>query len=282
MVSTDMAFIDLHPIRMWFQTHIRETGWDWIVHLIGSALILVAGIWASRWIARFLRRILDRAGSQPIVASFVTNLAKACFIVCVIAAALLHLGIPVTPVVTILGAAGLAVGLALQGTLSNLASGVLLAILRPFNVGDTIELQNFTGKVEAVHIFQTRLVTPDNRLIIMPNSLLTNQPLVNHTFKGTRRLDLVIDAAYGEDIFRVKTTLEEIVHAHPLVLQDPAPAIGVLALTPNSIQFAVRPWVRASDLPNAQFQLLEQIKTRFDAEGIESPLPQPVVRPPNK
>lgn len=282
MVSAVMAFIDLHPIRMWFQTHIQETGWDWIVHLIGSALILVAGIWASRWIARFLRRILDRAGSQPIVASFVTNLAKAGFIVCVIAAALLHLGIPVTPVVTILGAAGLAVGLALQGTLSNLASGVLLAILRPFNVGDTIEIQNFTGKVEAVHIFQTRLVTPDNRLIIMPNSLLTNQPLVNHTFKGTRRLDLVIDAAYGEDIFRVKTTLEEIVHAHPLVLQDPAPAIGVLALTPNSIQFAVRPWVRASDLPNAQFQLLEQIKTCFDAEGIESPLPQPVVRPPNK
>jgi len=277
MDSALLAFIDLHPLRMWFQTHIQETGWELAVHLLGSALILVAGVWASRWIARFLRRILDRAGSQPIVASFVTNLAKAGFIVCVIAAALLHLGIPVTPVVTILGAAGLAVGLALQGTLSNLASGVLLAILRPFNVGDTIEVQNFAGKVEAVHIFQTRIVTQDNRLIIMPNSILTNQPLINHTFKGTRRLDLVIDAGYGEDIFLVKTVLEEIVQSHPLVLKEPSPAIGVIALAPNSVQFAVRPWIKAGDLLSAQFQLLEQIKTRFDTEGIEIPLPQQMI-----
>lgn len=278
MVFAAMNFNDLLPLSTWFQTHIQETSWEWVVHLTGSAIILVAGIWASRWIARFLRRILDRAGSQPIVASFVTNLAKAGFIVCVIAAALLHLGIPVTPVVTILGAAGLAVGLALQGTLSNLASGVLLAILRPFNVGDFIEIQNFSGKVEAVHIFQTRIVTQDNRLIIMPNSLLTNQPLVNHTFKGTRRVDLVIDAGYGEDVPRVKAILREIVDTHPLVLKEPEPVIGVLTLAANSVQYAVRAWVGAGDLITAQFELLEQIKLRFDAEGIEIPYPQRVIR----
>lgn len=278
MNSAVLAFINLHPLRMWFQTHIQETGWQWIIHLIGSALILAAGIWASRWIARFLRRLLDRAGSQPIVASFVTNLAKAGFIVCVIAAALLHLGIPVTPVVTILGAAGLAVGLALQGTLSNLASGVLLAILRPFNVGDYIEIQGLAGQVEAMHIFQTRLVTQDNRLIIMPNSLLTNQPLINYTFRRIRRVDLIIDAGYSEDIPRVKAILREIVDTHPLVLKEPEPVIGVLALAANSVQYAVRPWVRAGDFVPAQFQLLEQVKTRFDAEGIEIPFPQRVVR----
>ncbi|MDX6765951.1 MAG: mechanosensitive ion channel [Candidatus Methylacidiphilales bacterium] len=261
----------------WLSSHLTETGWLLGLRVLGSLLIFFTGIWFSRWFARWLRQILDHAGVQQIVASFTTNLLKAVFIVLILVAAVANLGFPITPVLAVLGAAGLAVGLALQGTLSNLASGVLLAILRPFNVGDFIEIPGHAGTVEAVHIFQTRLVTLDHRVVILPNSLLTNQPLVNCTTKGTRRLDLVIDIAYDEDLPRVKDTLLQIVTANKRVLAHPAPVIGVLALAAHSVQIAVRPWVAAGDIVPAQFELLEAIKLRFDAEGVEIPFPQRVV-----
>lgn len=258
--------------------NLGEFGWDFALRLIGSLLILALGVWMARWVARSLRRAMDKVHTQPIVASFVSNLAKAVFIILVVVAAIVNLGIPLTPVLAVLGAAGLAVGLALQNTLSHLASGVLLAILRPFNVGDFVEVNGLMGTVEAMHIFQTRLITPDNRVIIMPNSLLTNSPLINYTQKGRRRVDLVFSVSYGDDLARVKTILEEILAADPRVLQDPAPTVGVLALADSSINFAVRPWATIQDYWPLTFDLNQRVKQRFDAEGITIPFPQRVVR----
>lgn len=264
-------------LREQWPIHLSETGWNFCLHLLGSLIILIGGLWASRWVALTLRRMLDRAGAQPIVASFTTNLAKAVFIILILVAAVANLGFPLTPVLAVLGAAGLAIGLALQGTLSNLASGVLLAILRPFNVGDFIEVAGFSGTVEAVHIFQTRLVTPDHRVVIMPNSLLTNTPLINYTIKGIRRLDLVFSVGYGDDLAKAKAVLEELLAADPRVLKDPAPTVGVLALGNSSINFAVRPWTPAEHYWSLTFDLNQRVKERFDAEGIEIPFPQQVV-----
>jgi small conductance mechanosensitive channel len=258
--------------------NLGEFGWDFALRLIGSLLILALGVWMARWVARSLRRALDKVHTQPIVASFVCNLAKAVFIILVVVAAIVNLGIPLTPVLAVLGAAGLAVGLALQNTLSHLASGVLLAILRPFNVGDFVEVNGLMGTVEAMHIFQTRLITPDNRVIIMPNSLLTNSPLINYTQKGCRRVDLVFSVSYGDDLARVKTILQEILAADPRVLRDPAPTVGVLALADSSINFAVRPWAKIQDYWPLTFDLNQRVKQRFDAEGITIPFPQRVVR----
>jgi small conductance mechanosensitive channel len=264
-------------VREWLTAHLGVAGLSLGLRLVGSLLILVGGLWASAWIARALRRIFDRAGAQPIVASFTTNLAKAVFIILTLVAAVTNFGFPLTPVLAVLGAAGLAVGLALQGTLSNLASGVLLAVLRPFNVGDFIEVVGLSGTVEAVHIFQTRLVTPDNRVIIMPNSQLTNTPLINCTVKGIRRLDLVFSVSYGDDLSKVKKILEDLLAGDPRVLPDPAPSVGVLTLADSSIHFAVRPWVKAGDYWSLHFDLNQQVKQRFDTEGITIPFPQRVV-----
>jgi small conductance mechanosensitive channel len=274
--SIPLAFVWPH-VRDWLTAQLGVVGLSLGLRLLGSLLILVGGLWASAWIARALRRIFDRAGAQPIVASFTTNLAKAVFIILSLVAAVTNMGFPLTPVLAVLGAAGLAVGLALQGTLSNLASGVLLAILRPFNVGDYIEVVGLSGTVEAVHIFQTRLVTPDHRVIIMPNSQLTNTPLINYTVKGIRRLDLVFSVSYGDDLSKVKKILEDMLAADPRVLPDPAPSVGVLALGDSSINFAVRPWVKADDYWSLHFDLNQQVKQRFDAEDISIPFPQRVV-----
>jgi small conductance mechanosensitive channel len=271
------ANITFPKLTEWLNQNIGDLGWELGLRVIGSILILVVGLWVSRWLARSLRRGLDRARVQPIVASFFTNLAKAVFIILVLVCTVANLGFPLTPVLAVLGAAGLAVGLALQGTLSNLASGVLLAILRPFNVGDFIEVSGLMGTVEAVHVFQTRLVTPDNKVVIMPNSQLTNTPLINYTVKGTRRVDLVFGVSYGDNLGRVKQLLEEIITSDPRVLKEPAPVVGVVALADSSINFAVRPWVKAADFWSLTFDLNQRVKERFDAEGITIPFPQRVV-----
>lgn len=264
----------LSSVQEWLARHLGEAGLGLALRALGSLVILAGGIWAARWIARALRRVLDRAGAQPIVASFTTNLAKAVFIVLVIVAAATNLGLPLAPVLAVLGAAGLAIGLALQGTLSNLASGVLLAVLRPFNVGDFVECGGFSGTVEAVHIFQTRLVTPDNRVVIMPNSTLTANPLVNFTTKGTRRLDLAFGIAYQDDIAQARALVLEILRADARILAEPAPVVAVSALADSSVTLAVRPWIAAPDYWTVAFDLNERIKAAFDAAGITIPFPQ--------
>jgi small conductance mechanosensitive channel len=192
----------------------------------------------------------------------------------VIIAALGQLGIQTTSFIAILGAAGLAIGLALQGSLSNFSAGVLMIIFRPFKQGDFIEGAGVAGIVEEVHIFNTVLRTGDNKTIIIPNDALMGGNIINYSTQPTRRLDLVVGIGYDDDIKKAKNILNELMANDERILKDPAPTLGLLELADSSVNFAVRPWVNSSDYWGVHFDLLESIKLRFDAEGISIPYPQ--------
>ena len=192
----------------------------------------------------------------------------------VVITAINQLGIQTTSLLAILGAAGLAIGLALQGSLSNFAAGVMIVGFRPYRVGDVIEAAGVAGKVEEVQIFTTVLLTADNKTIIIPNSQVMAGEITNYSAQPTRRVDLVAGCGYGDDLDKVRDVLRDIVSADDRVLSDPAPTIAVSELADNSVNFVVRPWVQRDDYWNVYFDLTEQIKKRFDAEGISIPYPQ--------
>jgi small conductance mechanosensitive channel len=192
----------------------------------------------------------------------------------VVLAALAQLGIQTTSFIAVIGAAGLAIGFALQGSLSNFAAGVMLIIFRPFKVGDFIEAAGTAGVVEEIMIFSTKLRSPDNKQLYVPNGSILSGTIVNYSAKNQRRVDLVFGCGYGDDIKKVKALLEAIVKENPLVLDDPAPTIGVLELGDSSVNFAVRPWVATPDYWDAYFQITEGVKQRFDEAGISIPFPQ--------
>jgi len=193
----------------------------------------------------------------------------------IIIAALSQLGVPTASFIAIIGAAGLAIGLALQGSLSNFASGVLLVSFRPCKLGDYIEGAGVGGTVDRITVFSTTLITPDQRTIIVPNSSLLSGPIINYTTSPSRRLDLVIGVGYDSNLDKVKTLLRDIVENDPRVLADKKPVqIGVLALADSAINFAVRPWVANEDYWSLHFDLHERIKEEFDAAGITIPFPQ--------
>jgi small conductance mechanosensitive channel len=231
--------------------------------VIAAIAILIIGRMASGWIRSLIRKMMERAGTDPMLVSFVGNLTYFALLAFVVIAALNQLGIQTTSFIAILGAAGLAIGLALQGSLQNFAAGVLIIIFRPYKVGDFIEGGGTTGVIEAMDIFTTRLKTGDNKTVIVPNSA-----------KPTRRIDLVIGCGYGDDLAKVKSVLNDILAADERILTDPAPTVAVAELADNSVNFVVRPWVNSGDYWPVHFDLLETIKNRFDAEGISIPYPQ--------
>ena len=191
-----------------------------------------------------------------------------------ILAAVGQLGVQTTSFIAVLGAAGFAVGLALQGSLGNFASGVLIMIFRPFKSGDFVEAGGTMGIVEAIQIFTTTLRTGDNKTIIVPNGQITSGTITNYSAKDTRRVDLVIGVSYGDDLDKVRRVIEEVIAAEGRVLSEPEPTIGVLELADSSVNFAVRPWVKSSDYWPVYFGLMESFKKRFDQEGISIPFPQ--------
>jgi len=206
--------------------------------------------------------------------SFAGNLIYVALLAFVIIAALGQLGIQTTSFIAILGAAGLAVGLALQGSLANFAAGVLMVIFRPFQVGDFIEGAGVAGTVEEIQIFTTQLKTPDNKTIIIPNAKMTEGNITNYSNKGTRRVDLIFGIGYGDDIDKARNLIQDELSREKRILPEPAPQIVVVELAESSVNFAVRPWVNAGDYWNVYFDLTENVKKRFDAEGITIPFPQ--------
>jgi len=192
----------------------------------------------------------------------------------IIIAAMGQLGIETASLVAILAAAGLAIGLALQGSLANFASGVMLIIFRPIKVGDFVEANGATGTVREVGIFNSILASPDNKKIYVPNANLTGANIVNYSAFGTRRIDLVAGESYGDSMDVVKATLEQVLAEDDRILKDPAPTIAVLELADSSINFAVRPWVKEGDYWDVRFDTQEKIKQRFDEKGISIPFPQ--------
>ncbi|MGR8920683.1 MAG: mechanosensitive ion channel family protein [Gammaproteobacteria bacterium] len=251
-----------------------DMGLDLAINLGIALAIFVVGRWAARLVANGISRLLERRGVDAILVSFLGNVVYVGTIVFVVVAALGQLGIQTASFVAIIGAAGLAIALAFQGSLSNLASGVLLVTFRPFKVGDFIEAGGTSGVVERLDIFTTQVRTGDNKTIIVPNSAISGGTIVNYSTKPTRRLDLVVGVGYDVDLDKVRTVLEDILSADERVLSDPAPTIGVTALADSSVNFVVRPWCASGDYWPLHFTLHETIKKRFDAEGISIPFPQ--------
>ena len=244
------------------------------LRVVGAILIFLFGRWIARGLTNLLKRVLTAREVEGTLVSFASHLTYAALVTVVVIASLNQLGVQTTSFVAIIGAAGLAIGLALQGSLSNFAAGVLIIMFRPFKVGDLVDAGGVFGVVEELDIFTTQLRTPDNKTIIVPNGQVTGGSLINYSAKETRRVDLVFGCGYDDDVKRVKALLEEIVAADERILDDPAPTVAVLELADSSVNFAVRPWVKAADYWGVYFDLQETVKTRFDAEGISIPYPQ--------
>jgi small conductance mechanosensitive channel len=244
------------------------------LQVIAAAVIMIVG-WLGAKIARaVIRRMLKKARFDDTLAAFVSNLGYAAVMVFAVIAALGKLGVQTTSFVAIIGAAGLAVGLALQGSLANFAAGVLMIIFKPFKVGDFIDGGGVSGVVEEVGIFATELRSPDNKKIIVPNAKMTGDSIVNYTAKEVRRVDVVASVSYQDNLDKVKKVLEGILAGDARILKDPAPTIGVLELGASSVNLAVRPWVKTPDYWDVFFSIQENIKKQFDAEGISIPFPQ--------
>jgi small conductance mechanosensitive channel len=246
----------------------------WGLKAVMAIVIFVIGRVVARVLRNSLRSALLRGKVEATLVSFTANLVYALLMVMVIIAALNQLGIQTTSFIAILGAAGLAVGLALQGSLANFAAGVMMMIFKPFKVGDFIEAAGTMGTVEEIELFTTKMLTPDNKLIIVPNNQITNGNITNFSAKETRRVDLVVGVSYSDDLNKVKAVLNDILSGDERILVEPEPTIAVLQLGESSIDFAVRPWVKSGDYWPTFFNLNKSIKERFDAEGISIPFPQ--------
>jgi len=242
---------------------------------IASAIAtLVIGMIIAGMISKTFHRMLTKRELDPTIVEFVSHMAKYVIVAFVVIAALGRIGVQTTSFIALLGAAGLAVGLALQGSLSNFASGVLIVVLRPFKSGEYIEAAGIAGSVESVQIFATTLVTPDNKFVVVPNSAILGGNIVNYSRKPTRRIDLVIGVSYQADLAKTKAVLEAVIKANVLVLKDPGVTVAVAELADSSVNFVVRPWVNSGDYWPVRFALMEAIKNGLDEAGIEIPYPQ--------
>ena len=242
--------------------------------VLAALAILVIGWIVAKLIRGALKKVLRRASVEETLITFLGNLTYMLMIAFVVIAALSQLGVDTTSFAAIIAAAGLAIGLALQGSLGNFASGVMIIGLKPFKVGDYVEAGGVAGVVEGITVFATNMRTPDNKSIIVPNGAITGGNIVNFSAKDTRRVDLVAGVSYTDDLQKVKQVLQELVAADARVLKDPEPTIAVSELADSSVNFVVRPWVNKDDYWNVYFGLTEAIKRRFDQEGISIPFPQ--------
>ena len=242
--------------------------------VIAAVVVFVVGRWIAKGLTRFAETLMHKRQVDPTIVSFVANMTYIALLVFVVLAALGQLGIQTTSFIAVIGAAGLAIGLALQGSLANFAAGFLMIIFRPFKVGDYIEGAGVAGTVEAIQIFTTQLKTPDNKTVIIPNASLTSDNITNWSVKGTRRVDLVMGIGYGDDIDKARTIMADILAKDERVLKDPAPKIAVVELADSSVNFVVRPWVKSEHYWDVYFDATENIKKSFDAQGISIPFPQ--------
>ena len=244
------------------------------ISLFIALTILIIGRQVVKILIKVISTALERSNTEDTVRIFVTNLLNTLLMIVVFIAAINQLGIQTTSIIAVLGAAGLAIGLALQGSLSNFAAGILIVIYRPYKVGDYIQADNHLGTVDDIQIFSTVLKTPDNKLVIVPNGSIMNGSIVNFSNQDKRRVDIIASCSYEDDIDKVKSVLADILSKDDRILNEPKPRIAVSELADSSVNFIVRPWVKNSDYIDVYYSLLEEIKKRFDQEGIAIPYPQ--------
>ncbi|MFZ5774394.1 MAG: mechanosensitive ion channel family protein [Thermodesulfobacteriota bacterium] len=251
-------------------------GWlsDMGLRLIAAALIFFCGKWLARRLTDLMATVLHRHHTDVTLVNFLHHISYYGLLVAVVIAALSKLGINTASFLTVIGAAGLAVGLALKDSLGHFAAGVLLILFRPFKVGDAVTAGGVSGTVKAISIFNTELTTPDNQKVLVPNSSIMSGVITNATANPTRRIDLIISIAYQDEVERARRILSRIIGEDSRVLADPAPTIEVLDLGANSVNLAVRPWVATTDYWATRCNLIEKIKAGFEQEGISIPFPQ--------
>jgi small conductance mechanosensitive channel len=260
----------MEDILKQLQAVVAEYG----LQVVGALATLLIGVWIAKLLAKAASKVLKKREVDETLTKFLVSLLRIGLITFVIISAAAQIGIQTASFVAIIGAAGLAIGFALQGSLSNLAAGVMLIIFKPIKIGDYIEGGGSAGSVESIGIFVTTLVTPDNKVVIVPNSTMTNGNITNYSAKDQRRVDMVFGIGYGDDIDKAKKAIEEVLDADSRILKDPAPMIVVSELGDSSVNFNVRPWVNSTDYWAVYFATTEKIKKKFDEQNISIPFPQ--------
>lgn len=251
---------------------------DFSGRLLTALVILGVGWWLAHRIARLVEKAIAARGGDLVLATFLRRVISIALVVITVVGALDRLGVPIASLLAALGAAGLALALAMRDSLSNLASGVLLVITRPFRAGDFVDVSGQQGRVERIDLLQTVLATVDNRLITLPNSLVMNQPIINFSARDERRLDLPVSIAYEDDPARALEVIRQVLDEHPRVLKTREPQLLVQRFGASSVDLAVRPWVRTAEVLQAQSEILATIKSALEAANITIPYPQQVMR----
>lgn len=246
----------------------------WGLNIIFALLIFIIGKFLVNVITNLVKKLMGKAHVDAILINFIGSIVKSLLLLFVVIASLNQLGVDTTSLIALIGAAGLAIGLALQGSLQNLASGVMLIVFRPFTDGDFVEAGGTMGVVEQIGIFTTMMRTGDNKEVIVPNGQIFGGIITNYSKRETRRVDMVFGIGYGDDIRKAKDIIAGIVAADERILKDPAPLIAVGELADSSVNFNVRPWVKSGDYWGVYFDLNEKIKLAFDENGISIPFPQ--------
>ncbi|OGN43702.1 MAG: mechanosensitive ion channel protein MscS [Caulobacterales bacterium RIFCSPHIGHO2_01_FULL_70_19] len=261
---------------------LTEMAGDFAVNLIVALIILAGTVFASRWAARVARRVLGRVRGfrqDPTVLSFAVQVVRVLVLIVGLIAVLQRLGVQTTSIIAVLGAASLAVGLALQGTLSNVAAGVMLLVLRPYRVGEVIDLNGVAGTVQRLDLFTTQLSNANNHKIVVPNSKVLSDVVINLTGQKTRRIEINFTVGYGEDLGAARAVLAGVASAHEKVLDDPAPWTGVTGLLDSAVQITLHAWVNSDDWWQTQADLMQAGKEALDAADIEIPFPHQVAVP---
>jgi small conductance mechanosensitive channel len=257
----------------WIET-IQEFAVEYGIKIVAAVLIFIIGRWIAGLVKRLIGRLMAKREVDETIAIFVSNIAYAALLIFVIIAAIGKLGIQTGSFIAIIGAAGLAIGLALQGSLANFAAGFLIILFRPFKKGDFIEAGGSAGIVEEIQVFTTLLKTPDNKVIIVPNSNVLGGNITNFTARDTRRVDFVFGVSYSDDLKEVREVIQAVISEDERIHKDPEPMIVVSELADSSVNFTVRVWANTSDYWGVFFDTTETMKVRFDAKGISIPFPQ--------
>lgn len=248
--------------------------WEWGLKILAALAIFVIGRWVSRRIANGVAAATQRANVDPTLTRFLTSVIYMALLIMVALAAVQQLGVEATSFFAILGAAGLAVGLALKDSLANFSSGVMLVFFRPFKAGDFVEAGGVSGTVREISIFNTIMQTPDNRIITVPNGQIYAGSITNFSAETTRRIDLVLGIGYDDNVIRAKEIMQSVMDADSRILKDPEPVVMMLELADSSVNFAVRPWVESGDYWAVRGDLLERVKQALEDNGLSIPYPQ--------
>ena len=244
------------------------------LQVVGALVIFFVGRWLAKLISKLVGKAMTKAKIDETLTSFAQDLCHIGLLVFVVIAAIHNLGVETSSFAVVIGAAGLAIGFALQGSLSNFAAGVILIIFKPFKVGDFVELGGKAGTVREIQIFNTILNSPDNVRVIVPNGQVTGNNILNYTVNGTRRIDLVVGVSYGDDLKKAQQVIEGVLAEDSRILKDPAVTVAVSELGDSSVNFVVRPWVKAGDYWNVRFDTIRNVKLALDKNGITIPFPQ--------